>query len=165
MTPDPIETVDVIVDASIGVKWLVPESHSAEAATLMVPGIRRHVPSLFFTEVSQTIWKKSRIRGEFSTEEAREIIERLLRLPLVRHPGDPLYKASFEIALETGRSVYDSVYLALVRIKGWKLVTADERLYNALKGHPLHTSLVWASDIPSLSPIELPEEGVSGSPP
>jgi predicted nucleic acid-binding protein len=56
--------LDLVVDASVGVKWLVPELLSAEANLLMDSRISRHIPTLFLTEVSQTLWKKVKIRHE-----------------------------------------------------------------------------------------------------
>ncbi len=140
---------DLIIDASVGVKWLIPEILSAEADRLMTKEIRRHVPTLFYTEVSQTIWKKDQVRREIAAEDARELFRRLRMLPIKVHPVDPLIDSSFEIALETGRSVYDSIYLALAARNGWKCVTADEKLYNGLKGSRYEASLIWLADFPA----------------
>ena len=149
---------DFVVDASIGVKWLVEEVHSAEASMIMAPNLRLHVPSLFFTEVAQTLWKKVHQRREITIEDGREIFERLLVLPLVRHPVDLLFESSFEVALQSGRTVYDSVYLALAKMNGWKFVTADERLFNALRGGPFEQFLFRVGDILSLFPDDRAEE-------
>ncbi len=154
MSMDASGGCDLVVDASIGVKWFVEESHSAEASMLMVPDVRLHVPTLFFTEVAQTLWKKVHQRHEISIADGREIFERLLRLPLIRHPADLLFESSFEIALQTGRTVYDSVYLALASMNGWRFVTADERLFNALHGGPFERFLLRVGDVPSLFPAE-----------
>jgi len=152
MSSGTLVALDVVIDASVGVKWLVPEIHSIEASLLMSSEIRRHVPTLFYTEVSQTIWKKVHTRHELSAEEGRETFRRLRLLPLMIHPIEALYELSFEIALQTGRTVYDSVYLALASSQGWKLVTADERLFNALKSSEFEHSLIWVGDIPSIVP-------------
>ena len=57
-------TVDMVVDASVAVKWFVPEIYSVEALRLLDAGVRRHIPVLFHTEVGQTIWKKVYQRKE-----------------------------------------------------------------------------------------------------
>jgi predicted nucleic acid-binding protein len=160
MSAQPGDSVDLVIDASIGVKWLVPESHSEEAASLMVKNVRRHVPSLFFTEVSQTIWKKVHQRHELSPDEGRETFRKLLLLPLETHPIEPLLELAFEVALETGRTVYDCVYVALAESNRWKLVTADERLYNALKDGPFGLRLVWIGDIPKILTGTRIDEGI-----
>ena len=48
-----------------------------------------------------------------------------------------------EIALGTGRSVYDRVYLALAIALDCRLVTADERLVNAFADGPLGRHVLW----------------------
>ena len=118
MSPALASSEDLIIDASVGVKWLIPEILSAEADRLMTKEIRRHVPTLFFTEVSQTIWKTVQVCREIAAEDARELFRRLRMLPIKVHPVDPLIDLSFEIALQTGRSVYDSIYLALAARNG-----------------------------------------------
>ena len=114
MSPALASSEDLIIDASVGVKWLIPEILSAEADRLMTKEIRRHLPTLFYTEVSQTIWKTVQVRREIAAEDARELFRRLRMLPIKVHPID----LSFEIALQTGRSVYDSIYLALAARNG-----------------------------------------------
>lgn len=165
MSGGPAGPLDLIIDASVGVKWFVPESYSVEASRLLAPDIRRHVPALFFTEVSQTIWKKIHVRHEILADDGREIIRGLLLLPIEAHPMAPLFEASFEIALQTGRSVYDSVYLALAEIKGWRLVTADERLRNALRGQAIESSLLWVADVPAHIPVAVSIEGEGAADP
>jgi len=65
---------------------------------------------------------------------------------VVIHPVGPLLVASLQIALETGRSSYDCMYLALAEAIQAVVVTADRKLYNALQGGP-HASLIhWVED-------------------
>ena len=56
-------SVDVVVDASVAVKWFVPEIYSA-ALRLLDARVRRHIPVLLHAEASQTIWKKVYQRKE-----------------------------------------------------------------------------------------------------
>ena len=58
LAPGSPTIVDVVVDASVAVKWFVPENHTAEALCLLDARFRRHIPVLLQTEVGQTIWKK-----------------------------------------------------------------------------------------------------------
>jgi len=58
----------------------------------------------------------------------------------------PLLEAEIEIATSTGRTVYDSLYVALaVQLQG-RVVTADETLYNSLKNGPLAPHILWIQD-------------------
>ena len=77
--------------------------------------------------------------------------------PLTVHPSAPLFEAALEIAMRTGRTVYDSQYVALAVQIGCRLVTADEKLYNALKDGPLGTNILWVEDdlgIPAVGAAE-----------
>ena len=65
---------------------------------------------------------------------------------LVVHPSAPLLEAALDIALRIGRTVYDSLYMALAVQLDCRLVTADEKLYNALKNEPLGTRILWLED-------------------
>ena len=62
------------------------------------------------------------------------------------HGSAPLMQAALEIALRTGRTVYDSLYLALAVQLDSRVLTADEKLYHALKDGPLRERVVWIED-------------------
>jgi predicted nucleic acid-binding protein len=144
--PESSPCLDLVVDASVAVKWFVPEIHATEAQRLLDARLRRHIPALLYTEVSQTIWKKVYQRGEIAADDGREILRGLLITPLEVHPTTPLLESAFNIAVATGRTVYDSIYLALATTLGCKLVTADQKLYNALQGGPFAADVLWVAD-------------------
>jgi predicted nucleic acid-binding protein len=139
-------SVEVVVDASVAVKWFVPEIHSEEALRLLDAGFRRHVPVLLHTEVGQTIWKKVYQRKEIVPADGRSILRGLMVTPLEVHAVAPLLEPAFDIALATGRTVYDSTYLALAVALGCKLVTADRKLYNALRASAFAADVTWVAD-------------------
>lgn len=58
-----------VVDASAGVKWLVPEPYWDAARRLQGPAHELHIPTFFDVEVANIIWKKVR-RGEATRAEA-----------------------------------------------------------------------------------------------
>jgi predicted nucleic acid-binding protein len=137
---------DVVVDASVAVKWFVPENYSDDATRLLDVRFRRHVPVLLHSEVGQTIWKKVNHRKEIYAAEGRSIVRGLMITPLELHAVTPLLEPAFDIALATGRTVYDSIYVALAVALGCKFVTADRKLYNALRGGPFTDDVVWVAD-------------------
>jgi predicted nucleic acid-binding protein len=108
-----------------------------------------HVPDLMFPEVGNILWKKMR-RGDLTEQQARGIAHLVAVAPLEVHPSAPLLEAAFEVATRTGRTVYDSLYVALAVQLGGRLVTADERLYNTLKDGPLGVHILWIEDIPGV---------------
>jgi predicted nucleic acid-binding protein len=99
-----------------------------------------------FPEVGNILWKKVR-RGDLTEEQARGIGHLVVVAPLAVHPSAPLLEAALEIALRTGRTVYDSLYVALAVQLNTRMVTADEKLYNALKDGPLGTRILWVEDV------------------
>src|SRR4051794_27983590 len=98
-----------------------------------------------FPEAGNILWKKVR-RGDLTEEQARGIAHLVAVAPLEIHPSAPLLEAAFEIATRTGRTVYDSLYVALAVHLACRLVTADEKLYNALKDGPLGAHILWVED-------------------
>lgn len=51
----------VVVDASVVVKWFVPEIHSAPAARLLDSDVVLYAPDLIGSEVGNTLRKKVRL--------------------------------------------------------------------------------------------------------
>ena len=139
--------VDVVVDASVAIKWFVPEDFSAEALRLLDDRFRRHIPVLLHSEVGQTLWKKVYQRKEIKAADGRSILRALMMTSLELHAVTPLLEHALDIALATGRTVYDSIYLALATGLGCKLVTADRKLFNALRGGPFDGDVLWVADL------------------
>jgi predicted nucleic acid-binding protein len=131
-----------VVDANVVAKWFVPERLSEQAVRLLDGGHDLASPDLLWPEVGNVVWKKSRA-GEVSSLDARRIVAALDTLPLVVFPSRVVLDGALDIALRTGRSVYDGVYLALAVALDCPLATADERLVNALAGGPLARHVVW----------------------
>jgi predicted nucleic acid-binding protein len=146
LSPGSYPIVDVVVDASVAVKWFVPENHSAEALRLLDARFRRHIPVLLHTEFGQTIWKKIYQRKEMEAADGTSILRGLMIMALEVHAVTPLVEPALDIALATGRTVYDSIYLALATALGCKLVTADQKLYNALQNGPFAADVLWVAD-------------------
>jgi len=138
--------VCLVVDAKVVIKWHVAEVHTDAALRLFGDDSPElHVPELVFPEVGNILWKKVR-RGDLTEDAAREIGRLVVLAPLVVHSSAPFLEAALEIAMRTGRTVYDSQYVALAIQMESRLVTADEKLYNALKDGPLGAYIVWVED-------------------
>ncbi len=136
----------MVVDASVVIKWHVTEVHSDRALWLLqddAPAL--HAPDLVFPEVGNILWKKVR-RGDLTEDQARGIGHLVAVAPLAAHRSAPLLEAALEIALRTGRTVYDSLYVALAVQLNCRLVTADEKLHKALEGGPLGAHILWIED-------------------
>ena len=119
---------DLAVDASVAVKWFLPEEHSDEARALLASEHTLIAPDLIIVETADVFWKNVR-RGALTPEKAEEGLDLLFRVPIGLTPSPRLTQAALRIAIETDRSVYDCLYLALANASGCRLVTADTRIY------------------------------------
>ena len=126
-----------VIDASVAIKWYVPEEDAAPAMKLLALAgsgeMEFHIPDLMYCEVGNILWKKVRV-GELSEPEAAEIASALLAAPKTVHPSALLLPAALRTACLLGRPVYDCIYLALAEFLGSSLITADKKLFNALAG-------------------------------
>jgi predicted nucleic acid-binding protein len=137
----------LIADSSVGVKWFLPEVYQADAQRLQNPAHQLHAPTLFDVEVANALWKKIR-RGTLTRAEADAVLVQLPLLPLTRHAEAPLLPLAFDLANQTQRTVYDCLYLALATQLGGRMVTADQKLYNALATTPWAAQLCWVENVP-----------------
>jgi predicted nucleic acid-binding protein len=136
-----------VVDANVGIKWVLPEIYSEAALRLNKPNCQLLVPDFFFPEIGNILWKRVR-RREMTLDDAQNDLESLLELPLQICLSSTLMPMALEIAVRVQQAVYDCVYLALAVNNDCKMVTADERFYNALSNDQLFSYLCWIEDLP-----------------
>lgn len=136
-----------MVDASVAIKWFVPEVHAQAARRLLHEGFELLSPDLIRSEVGNVLWKKWR-RGEVSAGTAVGILSDFGRFPLRIRSSESLLEGAWTVAERLDRSFYDSLYVALAVQTDCSLVTADCRLYNALRGDVLADNLLWVEDVP-----------------
>ena len=124
-----------IVDASVVVKWFVPENHSGAARRLLALPLEYIAPDLLFAETANTIWKKIR-REELTAEEGQRLVVDIGQIAVATVPCRALAGDAHALANATGRTVYDSLYVALAVRLNTRAITADDRLEAALKKIP-----------------------------
>jgi predicted nucleic acid-binding protein len=117
----------VVVDASVAVKWVIPEVLSTEADALRDRAEHLLAPELLLPEAANALWKKL-TRGELRAAEAAQALELLMGSGLDLRPSAPLLGRALDLARRLRHPVYDCVYLALAEREGATLVTADQRL-------------------------------------
>jgi predicted nucleic acid-binding protein len=129
-----------VIDANVAVKWLL-DSKDEPLVDEALRLLERHesgevqfiVPDLFWAEVGNIFWKASR-KGRCSISKAERSILALQSSKLLTFPSQPLLQLAFQIASGWGRTVYDSLYVALAAESRNGFITADEKLVNALAG-------------------------------
>ncbi len=134
--------MNYVVDASVSVKWYVPEIYEQEATRLLKGRHALHVPELILPEFSNIIWKKVR-RGEITRAEGERIVTAFSKKKWTIHPHKRIIKSAYTGAEATGQTVYDWTYLALAISLSCEFVTADESFYKALEKTPFKTNLKW----------------------
>ena len=135
-------------DGSIIIKWFIPEIHWDQAALLQnYPASSLYAPDFVQLECSSILSKKVR-RQELQLLEANQIQALLLQMPVQMYPWQDLLLEAGQVAHETYRSVYDCLYLVLARQLKGRMVTADKKLYLALKdSEDWGNYLLWVEDI------------------
>jgi predicted nucleic acid-binding protein len=150
-----------VVDASVVVKWFVPEIHSDAARRLLALPHEYVAPDLLFAETANTIWKKIR-RQELTAEEGQQLVADIGRIAVETVSCRALAEDAHALANATGRTVYDSMYVALAVRLNTRAITADDRLEAALRNMPAvarHIQLVqtFESDVQEREDPERPE--------
>ena len=116
---------DLVIDASVAIKWVIEEDGTAEALALRRQ--RLTAPDLLIPECANILWKKVR-RNELSAEEAAFAGRLLANADIELAPTRPLMDAAMEIAVLLDHPAYDCMYLALAEQNDVTFVTADSRL-------------------------------------
>jgi len=134
-----------VVDASVVLKWYLPDEEGVEQALLLLDAFTRdeialHAPSLIDWEFVNAMWVAGRT-GRIALEDQDAAVQNFQGLDIIRTHANDLSGSILSIATEFGRSCYDSAYLALSRTMGAPFVTGDKRLFNALKEKT--QSVIW----------------------
>ncbi len=135
-----------VVDASVGIKWFLPEIHSEAASRLPLLNASLHVPAFFHLELGNVLSKKTR-RNELNPEEGEAILKELQRVPLQKHSNERLMKPAFTLAIQTRRSLYDCLYLALAEAIDGQVVTADRKFCSSLAASRYGKRILWVADL------------------
>jgi predicted nucleic acid-binding protein len=128
---------EVVVDASLAVKWVEQEPYSIEAAALLENWQKQRrrlmAPALFAYEATNAIGKRVK-RGQLTIETARERLASLLENgPALQHDVAVNLRALEIMERFALPSAYDAHYLALAESRRCECWTADERLWNTVR--------------------------------
>lgn len=128
-----------VVDASVAVKWFLPEAGASDALDLLLSGESLVAPTLIQSEVAAAVARKAR-SGEIDAPSATAAVnDWLLALRdgvVSLEPDRNDLPAAFRLSLRLRHPLQDCLYLALAERAGAPLVTAD-RTFAARAAHPL----------------------------
>jgi predicted nucleic acid-binding protein len=127
--------VNLVIDASVMIKAYVPEILSDKAKEVMSRVADGELvllaPDLLYPEAGNILWKKRRLH-ELTIAEVDEIVDAISALPIKIQASRPVMPLAVTIAMQSGITVYDAMYVAVARIYETKMITADKKLVDAL---------------------------------
>ena len=132
----------LVLDASVAVKWVLPEGETQKALLLRDDYRKKtHLfiaPDTFPVEVAHALTRAER-KGVLKQQEALLKLADVLSTAPIFHSYLTLLTRAVELSSHHRIGVYDCLYLALAEHEQCQFVTADQRL--AALGHP-HVALL-----------------------
>jgi predicted nucleic acid-binding protein len=140
----------VILDASVAVKAFLADEHGHEQAIALLDaeaasGDTLMAPDILLAEVGHALLGAAR-RGRIAHESVAAAVLALVDLDLTIVSSADLVALAVGVAIPTGLSVYDAVYLVAAEARGAPLITADRRQYEA--GLATGRNVAWLADLP-----------------
>jgi predicted nucleic acid-binding protein len=125
-----------VLDASVALKWVLPESLSPQAVRLR-NDYRSKIheliaPDSFPVEVAHGLTRAER-KGIIKPPQGTARLANVFRFAPALHPYIPLLPRAFAISSAMRIGVYDCLYVALGEQEGCEVVTADQKMINALQ--------------------------------
>jgi predicted nucleic acid-binding protein len=121
-----------VVDTSAVLRLFIPDGPIPDGLEKFFRGVETGyniaiAPELLMVYANNVGIKKQR-RNELSFDEAKALISLLKQMPIRYFSHHSLFNSTHKIALETGLSAYDALFLALAQERGATLFTADNKL-------------------------------------
>ena len=136
----------LVVDASVAIKWFLLEIHSDEARMILESKWELMAPDFIWAEFGSTLRKKVRLK-EMTVQEAEGILNDFMRFPLQTYGSKFLLNSAWQLAHESGDTIYDSLYLALANSRGCSLVTADKKFYESISKGIDSSRIIWIENV------------------
>lgn len=139
----------IVVDASVAVKWFVPEPGDEAADKLLESGEPLVAPALIRIEVAGAFMRRLK-KGELPEDETRiacQEWEQMLAIGTVTLvPDDELFDDAVRCAFIVKHDLPDCLYLALGKRLGASVITADPPFHKRGKQFYEHISLLEGSN-------------------
>lgn len=119
-----------VIDASVALKWFLPEPDSDKADELIRADVDLIAPGLISIELANAVWKHSRI-GSADAAIWEDVAARMPDLLTIHSSDGPLLQAAIRLAVAYDHPFYDCLYLALAIHLGAVVVTIDKRFLSA----------------------------------
>jgi predicted nucleic acid-binding protein len=123
----------LVVDASVALKWVIPEDGSAAAVALKSQELI--APSLWLAEAANGLWRLV-LRGELGRLQGQAALRELESSPIASLGFDRDLQSALQLATELAHPIYDCLYLALALRERTHVVTADRRFAALVSKRP-----------------------------
>ncbi len=125
-----------ILDASVSLRWVLPDTLSTKARQLrdefQRDGHELFSPDIYIDEIASALTKAER-QKVIPVGQAAPLYVKVMNTPPVLLSRLSLISRAIEISSQTKSSYYDCLYVALAERKGCELLTADARLLRNLQ--------------------------------
>jgi predicted nucleic acid-binding protein len=136
--------MDIVLDASIGVKWFNDKNEDYVENALAIQDkkisgeINIIVPDFFFLEVLNAFITKS----QFGAESITIIREALFKMDLeIKYPDNSILSGASEIALDHSLTIYDSLYITVAKSCNAVFYTEDKKILSCRQKYPFITDI------------------------
>jgi predicted nucleic acid-binding protein len=137
-----------VLDCSVAVKCFIKEALSEDALRLFETSEVLYAPDLILAEFSHAMTKHTR-SGQIAQSDAKKAVSELRNDLAVMRSSISAYQIAIELAVETGGTAQDCLYLAHAFSLQVPLITADvvfvDRLRQARPNAAALTLQEWAS--------------------
>lgn len=139
-----------VVDASVAVKWVTPETYSNLSLRLLNEA-ELFMPSHWLAEASTAVWAKCMVAKALTQDEASAAIQLLTDVVVEETPIRALLGPASVMAFDLHLTIYDTLYVALAARIGVPVVTADQKLFARAKADPRYAGLmIRVADLPAI---------------
>ena len=136
-----------VVDASVALKWYVPEENADLADDILRSGRQLIAPQIVVAEVANASWTLVR-KGQLDPKQHHRIAAAIARPFDLLAPLTALLPRAAAIALELDHPIYDRFYLALGEARTAPLIADDRSLLAKLEATIFHVQALqsWRPD-------------------
>lgn len=125
----------LVVDASVAVKWIVPEEQEAAAEALLLQSAHWIAPEFLLVEVGNVLRSKMS-RQQLDISQAQAGLDFVATTVRRFVPDRTLTSRALEMAADLNHAIYDCLYIACAEREEARLITADRRLVAKVANSP-----------------------------
>jgi predicted nucleic acid-binding protein len=137
--------VNLVVDASVAIKWFLPEVLSQAAQELLNGGAALFAPDFLLVECGNIVWKKVRL-GQLARPDGDDLLDALRSGLVELVPTTPLIAPALQLAHAIDHPLYDRLYLAAAQAVDATVLTADRRFFERVARAKLPTDIARLAD-------------------